>query len=478
MKLQKENTKASINEAVKNYKTVVINEKLKLKAVEVQPVIDHSIATALEHSDEVKDKVEEIKSESEKTIKSLEETLKIGSEETVVEPIIDHSIATALDQHEEVEKKVEEIKKDSERTIKEISESTKVKNRRELAELIEAANKQNMKFHITRAVEEGYRYNFITTKTLNESDEISSKTYPYLVMETSREVYQAQFIEHSLTVKELKEILEGFEDDLPVITSHDRGYTYGSIREEDFRATFFNDDAEEVDAKGNKVKHLDEDISALQKSLVKKLLPPKAKGRFKFEIYWFDDKDNQGDPTFKLFSSKQAAEKWKEKHSKDEDKFNMSSIEKIELEESLKEASKGRIETYTGYGIHDVKDLKEDKISEDELETEENLVTPEIEINAFSSLLTNSISREWDSIENLKSDVVTIISNKPELAPSVTDIINVIIDEKIMHVGMLQKALELIAEEQMDLVKAGEEKAEIIDSEPAKDLNKEEEKVE
>ena len=49
-------------------------------------------------------------------------------------------------------------------------------------------------------------------------------------METSREVYQAQFIEHSLTVKELKEILEGFEDDLPVITSHDRGYTYGSIR--------------------------------------------------------------------------------------------------------------------------------------------------------------------------------------------------------------------------------------------------------
>ena len=125
-----------------------------------------------------------------------------------------------------------------------------------------------------------------------------------------------------------------------------------------------------------------------------------------------------------------------------------------------------------------IKDLKEDKISEDELETEENLVTPEIEINAFSSLLTNSISREWDSIENLKSDVVTIISNKPELAPAVTDIINVIIDEKIMHVGMLQKALELISEEQMDLVKAGEEKAEIIDSEPAKDLNKEEEKVE
>ena len=510
MKLQKENTKASINEVVKDYKTVVINEKLKLKSVEVQPVIDHSIATALEHSDEVKDKVEEIKSESEKTIKSLEETLKIGSEETAVEPIIDHSIATALDQHGEVEKKVEEIKKDSEKTIKEISESTKVKNRRELAKLIETANKDNTKFKITRSVEEGYRYNFITTKTLNESDEIGSKTYPYLVMETSREVYQAQFIEHSLTVKELKEILEGFEDDLPVITSHDRGYTYGSIREENFRATFFNDDAEEVDVKGNKVNHLYEDISALQKSLGKKLLPPKGKSKFKFEIYWFDDKDNQGDPTFKLFSSKQTAEKWREKHSKDEDKFNMSSIEKIELEESLKEASKGRIETYKGYGIHDVgdsfvitdrhgttvketklglpvirvmidemiKDLKEAKISEDELETEENLVTPEIEINAFSSLLTNSISREWDSIENLKSDVVTIISNKPELAPAVTDIINVIIDEKIMHVGMLQKALELISEEQMDLVKAGEEKAEIIDSEPAKDLNKEEEKVE
>lgn len=104
---------------------------------------------------------------------------------------------------------------------------------------------------------------------------------------------------------------------------------------------------------------LDEDISALQKSLGKKLLPPKAKGRFKFEIYWFDDKDNQGDPTFKLFSSKQDAEKWKEKHSKDEDKFNMSSIEKIEIDESLKinESKKRYIVKMTGVSKKDEQEM-------------------------------------------------------------------------------------------------------------------------
>lgn len=38
----------------------------------------------------------------------------------------------------------------------------------------------------------------------------------------------------TLTVGELKEFLEDYEDDTPVILSHDRGYTYGAIHRYNF----------------------------------------------------------------------------------------------------------------------------------------------------------------------------------------------------------------------------------------------------
>lgn len=95
----------------------------------------------------------------------------------------------------------------------------------------------------------------------------------------------------------------------------------------------------------------------------------------------------------------------------------------------------------------------------------------QIEENAFNSMVTNSIITEWELIDSLKSVATTFTLEKPELT-SIIEIINSIVDEKIMHVGMLQKVLELIDEDQMGLIKAGEEKAEAIEVEPANDLNK------
>lgn len=53
-----------------------------------------------------------------------------------------------------------------------------------------------------------------------------------LVFEASRDGYGIdQIEEHAMTVGQLKEVLEQVDDDMIVVLSHDRGYTYGSLSE-------------------------------------------------------------------------------------------------------------------------------------------------------------------------------------------------------------------------------------------------------
>ncbi len=50
-----------------------------------------------------------------------------------------------------------------------------------------------------------------------------------IVFDALREGYGIDQIENPMTVGELKEFLEDFNDDVLFILSHDSGYTYGSI---------------------------------------------------------------------------------------------------------------------------------------------------------------------------------------------------------------------------------------------------------
>lgn len=50
-----------------------------------------------------------------------------------------------------------------------------------------------------------------------------------LVFEAIREGYGIDQLNNPMTVGELKEFLEDFDDDTLFILSHDSGYTYGSI---------------------------------------------------------------------------------------------------------------------------------------------------------------------------------------------------------------------------------------------------------
>ena len=55
-----------------------------------------------------------------------------------------------------------------------------------------------------------------------------------LIMEAHRTGYSTNQIWSTMTVGELIEFLSQFDEDTPVYTSHDEGYTFGGISWDDF----------------------------------------------------------------------------------------------------------------------------------------------------------------------------------------------------------------------------------------------------
>ena len=56
-----------------------------------------------------------------------------------------------------------------------------------------------------------------------------------LFIEGRRECYGTDQIRHTMTVGELIEYLQDFDEDTKVYLSNDKGYTYGSITYDSFR---------------------------------------------------------------------------------------------------------------------------------------------------------------------------------------------------------------------------------------------------
>ena len=72
-----------------------------------------------------------------------------------------------------------------------------------------------------------------------------------LVFTARREAYGIDDVENPMTVRELKEMLEGIDDDMIVICSHDNDYTFGSLgREATIRESYegqYGTDFETID---------------------------------------------------------------------------------------------------------------------------------------------------------------------------------------------------------------------------------------
>ena len=93
----------------------------------------------------------------------------------------------------------------------------------------------------------------------------------------------------------------------------------------------------------------------------------------------------------------------------------------------------------------------------------------EVKNAALVQMINDSINSEWDSLNKIKSNIATLEAEAPE-QDEIKEILKTIQTEKIIHIGMLTKALSLLDKETQDLMDAGVEKAEAVISEPAKDL--------
>ena len=92
---------------------------------------------------------------------------------------------------------------------------------------------------------------------------------------------------------------------------------------------------------------------------------------------------------------------------------------------------------------------------------EEPKVDQEIVDNAMASLLSNEVASTYSRIDSLKSIVATISTEMPE-RDDITSILNQIIDECTMHIGMLQNAADRIDGKTDALIDAGDESADAI----------------
>ena len=69
----------------------------------------------------------------------------------------------------------------------------------------------------------------------------------YLMIEGRREGYGPDQLRRTMTVGELIEYLEQFDEDTPIILNNDNGYTYGSITDSSFDEANFDENGERMD---------------------------------------------------------------------------------------------------------------------------------------------------------------------------------------------------------------------------------------
>lgn len=55
-----------------------------------------------------------------------------------------------------------------------------------------------------------------------------------IIIEAERTGYEPEQCGETMTVGELIELLEGYDEDMPIYLSHDNGYTYGAMEVYDF----------------------------------------------------------------------------------------------------------------------------------------------------------------------------------------------------------------------------------------------------
>lgn len=66
-----------------------------------------------------------------------------------------------------------------------------------------------------------------------------------IIIEAQREGYSIDQCYKTMTVGELMYALQEYDEDTPIYFSHDNGYTYGSLREENIDVRYDDDEEEQ-----------------------------------------------------------------------------------------------------------------------------------------------------------------------------------------------------------------------------------------
>ena len=69
----------------------------------------------------------------------------------------------------------------------------------------------------------------------------------YLEISAVREGYEPDQCSDTMTVRELRNLLNYFDDDLPIYLSHDNGYTYGSVTDNTVYPAYYDDEDDDED---------------------------------------------------------------------------------------------------------------------------------------------------------------------------------------------------------------------------------------
>lgn len=77
--------------------------------------------------------------------------------------------------------------------------------------------------------------------TKNEPRELKAR----VIIQTERQGYSPEQVNGTMTVGELKKLLEEYEDDSPIILSFDNGYTYGGLSRCDIDEDYIPKDEDE-----------------------------------------------------------------------------------------------------------------------------------------------------------------------------------------------------------------------------------------
>lgn len=97
-------------------------------------------------------------------------------------------------------------------------------------------------------------------------------------------------------------------------------------------------------------------------------------------------------------------------------------------------------------------------VKEDIESQENNLTPPQSELDmGIASMLTSAIKDEWEAIDTYNSILATLVNK--DCPAEINKIISDIVSEELIHVGQLEKALELVATNTL-LIQTGEMEAE------------------